>query len=64
MWTVVYMATGLELAMEVENRLKSEGFLIKRKFFSKEGEYELYEILAPEFEAQDVQLALLDLGII
>lgn len=64
MWTAVYMATGLELATEVEKRLKKEGFLVKKKFFSKEGEEELYEIIAPEFEANEIQALLYDLGII
>ncbi|NMB26802.1 MAG: hypothetical protein GX987_01965 [Tissierellia bacterium] len=64
MWTAVYLATGLELATEIENRLKEEGFLIKKQIFVKEGDEELYEILAPEFEAKDIQAVLFDLGLI
>ncbi|WP_353095405.1 hypothetical protein [Tissierella praeacuta] len=64
MWTAVYMATGLDNAHEVEKKLKAEGFLVKIKYFAQEGEEELYEILAPEFEAEDIQNAMIELGII
>ncbi len=64
MWTAVYLATSLEIATEIENKLKEEGFLIKKQIFTKEGDEELYEILAPEFEAEDIQAVLFDLGII
>jgi len=64
MWTAVYLATGLESAQKIENKLKNEGFLVKVKLFSKEGDEELYEILAPEFEANEIQSVLFDLGII
>lgn len=64
MWTAVYMATGLDRAQEVEKKLKGEGFLVKIKYFAQEGEDELYEIMAPEFEAADVQEAMIELGII
>ncbi|HAE91541.1 hypothetical protein SAMN02745784_01276 [Tissierella praeacuta DSM 18095] len=64
MWTAVYMATGLDNAYEVERKLKAEGFLVKIKYFAQEGEEELYEILAPEFEAEDIQNAMIELGII
>lgn len=63
MWTTVYMATGLEYASEIERSLKSEGFLVKIRYFSLDNEEELYEILAPEFEAEDVQEAMIELGI-
>ncbi len=64
MWTAVYLATGLELATEIEKKLQAEGFLVKKQLFTKEGDEELYEILAPEFEANDIQAVLFDLGII
>ena len=64
MWTTVYLAIGLELATGVENRLKEEGFLVKKQMFAKEANEELYEILAPEFEAKDIQAVLFDLGLI
>jgi len=63
MWTTIYMATGLENAEEIERKLKAEGFLVKIRYFSLENEEELYEILAPEFEAEDVQEAMIELGI-
>lgn len=64
MWTAVYMASGLQQATEIERLLKIEGFLVKKQLFSTEGDEELYEILAPEFEAMDVQKVLYDLGLI
>lgn len=62
MWTAVYMVEGLDEAKEVKGKLEKEGFLIKIEFFAKEGDEDLYEILAPEFEASEVQSALIDLG--
>lgn len=64
MWTVVYLATGLDEAKKVEQKLTEEGFLVKVKLFSKEGDEELYEILAPELEAEEIQEVLYDLGYI
>ncbi|MBU5426123.1 hypothetical protein KQI41_06810 [Tissierella pigra] len=64
MWTAVHMTTGVENARDIEKRLRQEGFLVKIKYFTKEGEDELYEILAPEFEAADIQEAMIELGII
>ncbi len=64
MWTVVHVAIGLESAQKIEKKLIEEGFLVKVKLFTKEGEEELYEILAPEFEADEIQAVLFDLGII
>lgn len=64
MWTAVYLATSLEIATKIEEKLQEEGFLVKKQLFSKEGDEELYEILAPEFEANDIQAVLYDLGII
>lgn len=64
MWTAIYVAIGIENALDVEKKLKNEGFLIRRKFFALEGEDELYEILAPEFEVEEIQEAMEELGII
>lgn len=64
MWTAIYVAIGIENALDIERKLKNEGFLIKKRFFSLEGEDELYEIIAPEFEAEEIQEAMLELGII
>ena len=62
MWTAVYMIEGVEAAKEIETKLKKEGFLVKVKPFSKEGDEILYKILVPEFEAYEIQSVLLDLG--
>lgn len=64
MWTAVYVAEGYEKTKEIESALIREGFLIKTNLFSKEGDIVYYEILAPEFEAQEVQDGLIDLGYI
>ncbi|HHV27587.1 hypothetical protein FYJ27_02395 [Anaerosalibacter bizertensis] len=64
MWTAVHVVDSYNRAKEIENKLIDEGFLVKVEVFTKEGDTLLYEILAPELEAEDVQLALLDLGII
>ena len=64
MWTAVYVATGLENAEKIKKRLTEEGFLIRIKYFSQGGNEELYEILAPEIESEEVQEALYDLGLI
>ncbi|NLY77612.1 MAG: hypothetical protein GX080_05935 [Tissierellia bacterium] len=64
MWTTIHLVTGLDNAKKIENMLKNEGFLVKINLFSKEGDEEIYEILAPEFEAEEVQQVLvLDYGI-
>ena len=64
MWTTVYVASEKEWAEEIENKLLAEGFLVKKKhIYLGDGE-ELFEILAPKFEASDVQSILYDLQII
>ncbi len=64
MWTTVYVASGEDWAIEIENKLIAEGFLVKKKLISLGDGEELYEILAPNFEASDVQTTLIELGII
>lgn len=64
MWTTVYVATGKDWALEIEQKLKDEGFIVKIKHFGSEGEENLYEILAPNFEAEDIQSFMLELGIL
>ncbi|MFS8540523.1 MAG: hypothetical protein LOD89_00315 [Tissierellales bacterium] len=65
MWTTVHVVSGLDNAKKIENKLNKEGFLVKIKLFSKEGDEELYEILVPEIEAEDVQqFLLLDMDIL
>lgn len=64
MWTTVHVVSGLDNAKKIENKLNKEGFLVKINLFSKEGDEELYEILVPEVEAEDVQqFLLLDMDI-
>jgi hypothetical protein len=64
MWITVFVAEGHEKTKEIENALIREGFLIKTNLFSKESNTVYYEILAPDFEAQEVQDVLIDLGYI
>lgn len=64
MWTTIYVATGLQWASEIEKKLNNEGFIVKVNFFASENGEELYELLAPEFEAEDIQLCMVELGII
>ncbi len=33
MWTAIYLATGKEMATDIEQKLKEEGFLVKKQFF-------------------------------
>ncbi|RKD33410.1 hypothetical protein [Thermohalobacter berrensis] len=62
MWTAVHVVEGKKTAKEIEKRLIEEGFLVKVEPFSKDGNRELYKVLAPEFEAEEVQSVILDLG--
>lgn len=64
MWTTVYVAIGRENAFEIGEKLKAVGFLIKVEFFTVEGNDELYEIIGPEFEVDDIGDAMDELGII
>ncbi|MBC8589690.1 hypothetical protein [Wansuia hejianensis] len=63
MWTTIHVAIGLELATEIKEKLKAEGFIVKIKYFSREGNEEFYEILAPSFEAEDIQTFMAESGI-
>ncbi len=64
MWTTIYIASGYENATKIEEVLRKEGFIVKIKYFSSEGGEELYEILAPNFEAEEVQTLIMELGIL
>ncbi|MCR2043974.1 hypothetical protein [Anaerosalibacter massiliensis] len=64
MWTAIHVVDDYSRAKEIENILVEEGFLVKIRIFDKDGDSSLYKILAPELEAEDIQLALMDLGII
>lgn len=63
MWTTIYMATGKREAEQIMSILKNEGFLVKSKFALSDGKEDLYEILAPEFEAEDIRDLLRELNI-
>ncbi|HLS53649.1 MAG TPA: hypothetical protein VK031_06730 [Tissierellaceae bacterium] len=64
MWTTVYVASGIETAREIEKQLVEEGFMVQVKYFTSENGEELYELLVPRFEAEEIQLCLIELGII
>lgn len=64
MWTTVYVAMGKENAFGIGEKLKAAGFLIKVEFFTVEGNDEIYEIIGPEFEVDDIRDAMVELGII
>lgn len=63
MWTTVYVATGYDWALEVKRLLEVEGFIVKVKHLAMDDKEETYEILGPEFESEDIQLALSELRI-
>lgn len=63
MWTTVYVAIGYDWALEVKRLLEAEGFIIKIKALELEDEEGAYEILGPEFEFEDIKLALAELRI-
>ncbi|NBI08178.1 hypothetical protein [Senegalia massiliensis] len=62
MWTAVHIIEGEKTAIELKEKLIQEGFLIKLKLFVKDGDIENYQIMTPEFEANDVYNAIIDLG--
>lgn len=64
MWTTIYVASGQDWAEEIEQKLLAEGYIVKSKFFAMEGDEELYEILAPSFEAEEIQAVLVELEIL
>ena len=64
MWTTIYVASGHDWAEEIEQKLLAEGYIVKSKFFAMEGDEELYEILAPSFEAEEIQAVLVELEIL
>lgn len=63
MWTTIHMATGSEEAEQIVGILKREGFLVKANFALNDGEEKMYEILAPQLEAEDIREVLRDLNI-
>lgn len=63
MWTTVYIATGYDWALEVKRLLEEEGFVLKIKYLALEDGEDIYEILGPKFEIDDIQAAILELRI-
>lgn len=64
MWTTVHVAVGRDKALEIKSKLENIGFLIRVNCFGLEGNDELYEIIAPEFEVKDIQEAMIEIGIL
>lgn len=64
MWTVVYLARNKTKAEDMKELLTKEGLLVKVQPVGKDSEAELgyYEVLVPEFEAEEAQGILFDLG--
>lgn len=52
MWTVIYVAYDENEAQSVENKLVSEGFLVRIKNIGSEND-SMFEILVPESEADE-----------
>jgi hypothetical protein len=63
MWTTVYIAIGHDWALKVKEMLENEGFIVKISYLEMENEEDVYEILGPKFESEDIQGAILELGI-
>ncbi len=62
MWTAIHMVEGIDIANNIKSKLAEEGFLVKVKPFSIEGNSTIYEILVPEFEANEAYIVLMDMG--
>lgn len=55
MWTIIYISPGLKTAETIQQKLTSEGFLVKIKQI---GASPQYEILVPESELDEIQEVL------
>lgn len=64
MWTTIYVASGHDWTQMIIEKLLAEGYLVKSKYFSKEGDEELFEIMVPSSEAEEVQSLLIELDMI
>lgn len=64
MWTTVHVAVGRDKALQIKSKLENIGFLVRVNYFDLEGNNELYEIIAPEFEVEDIQEAMMEIGIL
>jgi hypothetical protein len=58
MWTVIYIAPNQKAAERIQEKLTSEGFLVKMR--SSNLAKQQYEILVPETELDEVQEVLKD----
>jgi ribosomal protein S8 len=59
MWTVIYIAPNSKTAERIQDRLSSEGFLVKVRQINIAKEQ--FEILVPESELDEVQEVLKDI---
>ncbi|UOF92657.1 glutamate decarboxylase [Fodinisporobacter ferrooxydans] len=59
MWTVIYIAPNAKSAERIQDRLTSEGFLVKMRASNLAKQQ--YEILVPETELDEVQEVLKDI---
>lgn len=64
MWTTIYIAVGKENSLKIQKTLIDEGYILKTKFVVNENGKDLFEILVPEFEAEEAQNFLLEAGIL
>jgi len=60
-WTVIYMATDMGTAHEVEEAMQREGILVKLKQVMKSKRHGCcIEVQVPESEAQEAQQIILE----
>lgn len=64
MWTTIYVSIDFETIKQVENVLKTEGFLVKMNKAVEDDLDSLYELAVLENEAMDAQEFLVEKGII
>lgn len=57
MWQVIHITTSKKEADKIGKYLKFQGFLVRIEPISKEGR-DGYQILVPEFEAEEVHQVL------
>ncbi|WP_027414789.1 hypothetical protein [Aneurinibacillus terranovensis] len=55
MWTVIYIAPSAKVAEKIQDKLTTEGFLVKIR---QAGLSKQFEILVPEGELEEVQEVL------
>lgn len=64
MWTTVYIAMGKGKANNIEKLTRDEGFFVKVRYYGKEGNMEMYEIITLESEAEEFYEFLLENNIL